>query len=329
MSPNAVTRSRSDLVPRTHGNWPRTFPSSAAGFVIPIAEQLKSLIKESNCSVMTQLLAVVPAPQVNAIGLEFTLPPAERSLDVSICVPAALGNPFDGIGTAILDSICADIQDLSPSRWWEVDVDVTGARLGLFAGARNHEPWSIAEPFVRALSPDHHWGPALDYVAQHLQPQWPMVAHVGLFAERVPPLLAFQLPVDSQSNWRHSELMNELLRGAIFSFDMSHPLLDLIGPFFDLAHINLAITPQGHRFVGLEMSFRDTLRVIMDQRWGLVAEYWPDAADALAVLNRTQRYVTFDSFPPRALLTTISHLKLTPRGAVKAYVGAMPASYAA
>jgi hypothetical protein len=145
---------------------------------------------------------------------------------------------------------------------------------------------------------------------------------VGFFPTRTPPAVGLLFYPENLL-----AALEILSSHAQFSVDPTDPLLLHLMTTCDQFTLSVGLDVNGRMGVSAEASFRDRERAMLQNKWEQVFAPQEPWGAAHAVLERLQSLETahsFDGFLKWGVLSGIDHIKVGPRGAVKAYVGALP-----
>ena len=147
-------------------------------------------------------------------------------------------------------------------------------------------------------------------------------AIVGIFPTRTPPAVGLLFhPHDPLAT------LEILSRHADFCVEPHDPLLRHLMNTCDQFTLSVGCDVNGRMAVSAEASFQDRERAMLHGKWKQVfasEELWGVAHTVLDRLRNLESAHTFDGFLKWGVLSGIDHIKVSPRGAVKAYVGALP-----
>jgi len=305
------------------------FPSHQPEEIGPLADSLMlalgPLVTPSDRAAVLKALEGIPFTDVASIGLEVTLPPDEPSCDLSLLLAPGLV-PVFATHPALRRLADEIAQRESGSTWWELDTSKgsgSGGFVRMLEGVDGHAAC------MGAITSDD---PALAAAMERLNSIVGIVpggsSMLGFFPDRVPSAAAGLLALTGGTL---TSVMDTITNADIDAVAIAHvdpedprivQMIDAFGGF----GIAVGCDSLGRVGVAAEFAFGDRVPAMIDRRWDAVFTRLDlGAADEAApYLLNTQTIHDFRDFFPLTVLSGIDHLKVTPDGRVKAYVGALP-----
>jgi hypothetical protein len=321
-----VDMSTTVISPRPENPVPLAFPANQPAEIGPLADSLMQalgpLVTVPDRSAVLQSLEGIAFTDVASIGLEITLPPHEPACDLSLLlapglVPAFAKNPA-------LHRLANEIAEReSGSTWWELDSSKgsgTGGFVRMLEGVDGHAACMAA---IGADDPD--LAVAMERLNSIVK-QFPGGCHMlGFFPDRTPSAAAGLLTL-------HGETLSKVIEvitaeaGPIAHVDPKDPRIHAMTEAFGGMGIAVGCDSLGRIGVAAEFAFADRVPAMIERRWDdALANLDLGAANgAVPYLLATQTIHDFRDLFPLTVLSGIDHLKITPDGRLKAYVGALP-----
>ena len=308
---------------------PLAFPSHQPDEIGPLADSLMQalgpLVTPEDRAAVLKALEGIPFTDVASIGLEVTLPPHEPSCDLSLLLAPGLVPSF-ATHPALHRLAEETARRESGSTWWELDTSKgsgSGGFVRILDGVDGHAAC------MEAIGSDD---PALTEAMERLNSIASIVSAgcymLGFFPDRVPSAAAGLLALKSGTL---TSVVNTIATADINAVGIAHVdpedphIVQMIQAFGGFG-IAVGCDSLGRVGVAAEFAFADRVPAMIDRRWDAVFDRLDLGAadDAVPYLLNTQTIHDFRDFFPLTVLSGIDHLKVTPDGRMKAYVGALP-----
>lgn len=301
------------------------FPAEQPTFLSPIADALISsispLVTDRDRKRILDELASISLSDVASLGLELTLPPHEPSCDVSVLLGAGV-IPHFAHDTSLKNLAGLIKQADSGSTWWELDTSndhlPVGAFIRLLVGI---DAFSLC----RSAIDDNQ---ALANAVSRIEPIVESIPGdrqglLGIFPTREPAAAAALVPLPPDAWLTH---YSEIAQQVLVATDPHSPLALQLASTCDTVSVAVACDSLGRTAAALEFAFGDRINAMLEGRWAAAIKQggWGHWQAGLDLLVNTQAVHTFSTFLPMTLISGINHLKITPDGRLKAYVGILP-----
>lgn len=301
------------------------FPSAQPTGITSLADALLTaiapLVTDHDRNQILAELEPIDLCDVASVGFEVTLPPHSPSCDVSVLLSPGLIPPF--ARDPSLHSLGAKIKHADAgSTWWELDTSddtlPVGAFIRLLDGV---ESFALCRSSVKG-------NPELAAAIDKLEP---LVRYLhsggqgllGIFPTRQPAAAAALVPLSPDSWIKKYDWITEQV---MVSSDAHSPIAQQLTSTCDTVSVAVACDTVGRTAAAVEFAFGDRINAMLEGRWvsAIKRGGWGPWQAGLELLVNTQGVHTFSDFLPMTLITGIDHLKLTPDGRLKAYVGILP-----
>lgn len=308
---------------------PLAFPAHQPAEIGPLAESLMDalgpLVTDTDRRAVLQALDGTPFRDVASVGLEVTLPPHAPACDLSLLLAPGLVPAF--VSHPALHRLARETAEReSGSTWWELDASTGGSTGGFIRMLDGVDGPGACRDAIGDRDPS--LTDAVERIGSIVN-RFGEGAHVlmGFFPDRIPPTAACLLPTYARSLPRVVEMITEsVTTGPVSVFAPQDSRVQGFIDAFGGMSVAVGCDGQGRMGIAVEFGFSDRVPAMIDRRWDEVlarVELGP-SADAVPYLLATQAIHDFRDLFPLTVLSGIDHLKITPDGRLKAYVGALP-----
>ena len=301
--------------------FPTAQPSTVAPLVEVLIAELGPLVPLLHRDRILEQCVSIELRNVASIGLEVTLPPGSPACDVSILLAPGLVPPFAHL--PIFQDLAARIESAEAgSTWWELDTSDERMSVGAFIRLLDGvDAFSICR---EAVSEDPGLASAVDTLkpvvrALHEGGQ----GLLGVFPDRLPAAAAALVPLPAEQ-WRsrYASAREKMMVSA----DGDTPIAQQLSSVCDVVSVAVACDTEGRTGTALEFGFADRIQAMLEGRWATAITNgdWGVWQEGMELLLKSQGVHTFSDFLPLTLISGIDHVKITPDGRLKAYVGILP-----
>ena len=150
---------------------------------------------------------------------------------------------------------------------------------------------------------------------------------MGFFPDRVPSAAAALIPLHASSLATVVQVVTtDIEATALLSVDLQDQRIQDLAEAVGGLSAAVGCDSLGRVGISAEFGFGDRVPAMIDRRWDAILSRVDLGAssEAIPYLLSTQTIHDFRDLFPLTVLSGIDHLKFTPDGRVKAYVGALP-----
>lgn len=304
-------------------NFPESVPETVEPLLWELIHGLGPIVPAKDGERILSLWGELALLEVASIGLEVNLTQGEYACDASVLLNPRNVPPGLSDADTLLHALARDAsQNHHGTVWWEFDASKDHTSMATFW--RTSEGNSNFERLQGAVSKDPGLSTALATLAPWFH-RWNegVPGLVGVFPSRKPASAGLLMPI-------HPEYITpalERLSKHALCVSITDPRVEIVRETCTSFSLAIGADSQGRMSVSLEGGFLDRENAMLRGDWAKTFSrptLWGCPETILERLLATQGQRRYALFPPLSILTGIDHIKISPGGRVKAYVGALP-----